>query len=146
MASTLAEQFITRQRTDNAFDSFYSSVVIDSKMVTAEPVLPRQRQPLKRINDSTSPHIFSIPKDYFRKRYFEVLDIIASELNSRFQQKQSIPMATALEEVLLDATHGFNDCDSWTLPDDLQLYEKYVDLKQLIIQLRMLPDLLSVRI
>ena len=85
MASSLAEQFISRQRTDNAFDSFYSSVVINSKMVTAEPVLPRQRRPPKRINDGTSPHTFSTPKDYFPKQYFEVLDIIASELNSRFQ-------------------------------------------------------------
>ena len=87
MASTLAEQFISRQRNDNAFDRFYSSVVIDSKMVTAEPVLPRQRRPPKRIDDGTSPHTFSTPKDYFQKQYFEVLDIIASELNSRFQQK-----------------------------------------------------------
>ena len=30
------------------------------------------------------------------------------------------------------------------LPDDLQLYEKDVDIKQLIAQLRMLPDLLRV--
>ena len=30
MASTLAEQFVNRQKTDKAFDSFYSSVVIDS--------------------------------------------------------------------------------------------------------------------
>ena len=142
MASTLAEQFVSRQRTDNAFDSFYSSVVIDSKKVTAEPVLPRQRRPPKRIDDGTSPHTFSTPKDYFRKQYFEVLDIIASELNSRFQQKRGIPMAVALEKVLLHATHGFDD--SWTLPDELQLYEKDVDLKQLIPQLRMLPDLLRV--
>lgn len=53
-------------------------------------------------------------------------------------------MAAALEKVLLDATHGFDDHDSWILPDDLQLYEKDVDLKQLITQLRMLPDLLRV--
>ena len=53
-------------------------------------------------------------------------------------------MAAALETVLLDATHGFDDCGSWILPDDLQLYEKDVDLKQLITQLRKLPDLLCV--
>ena len=53
-------------------------------------------------------------------------------------------MAAALEKFLLDATHGFDNRDSWTLPDDLQLYEKDVDLKQLITQLRMLPDLLCV--
>ena len=65
MASTLAEQFVNGQRTDKAFDSLYSSVVIDSKDVTTEPVLPRQRRPPKRIDDGTSPHTFSAPKDYF---------------------------------------------------------------------------------
>ena len=53
-------------------------------------------------------------------------------------------MAAALEKVLLDATHGFDDRDSWTQSDDLQLYEKHVDLKQLITHLKMLPDLLRV--
>ena len=38
-----------RQRTDKAFDNFYYSVVIDSKDVAAEPVLPRQRQPPKEL-------------------------------------------------------------------------------------------------
>ena len=82
MASTLAKQFIGRQRTDNAFDHFYSSVVIESKEVTAEPVVPRQRRLPKRIDDGTSAHTFSTPKDYFRKQYFEVMDIISSELSN----------------------------------------------------------------
>ena len=51
-------------------------------------------------------------------------------------------MVTILEKVLLHATHAIDD--SWTLPYDLQLYEKDVDLKQLTTQLRMLPGILCV--
>ena len=82
MASNLAKQFILRQRNDNAFDSFYSSVLTESKEVTAEPVLPRQRQPPKKIDNGTMAHTFNTPEDYYRKQYFEVMNIIASQLSN----------------------------------------------------------------
>ena len=55
-------------------------------------------------------------------------------------------MAAAQDKILLDAAEnkmqGF--IKSMMLPDDLHLYEKDADIKQLTAQLKMLPDLLRV--
>ena len=57
-----------------------------------------------------------------------------------------MPLAAALEKVLLDAAQnnlqGFNDLAM--LPNDLQLYVQDMDIKQLTVQPRMLPNLLRV--
>ena len=57
-----------------------------------------------------------------------------------------MPLAATLEKVLLDAAQnnlqGFNDLAM--LPNDLQLYVQDMDIKQLTVQPRMLPNLLRV--
>ena len=61
------------------YDTFYSQVVTESKDLTFDPVLPHQRRPPKRIDSGSASHVFSDPKSYFRKQYFEVLDTVTSE-------------------------------------------------------------------
>ena len=61
------------------------------------------------------------------------------ELKTRFQQERGIPVAAALEKVLLDSTQGlFNQA---SLPNQLDMYSKDVDNRRLVLQLQMLPDL-----
>ena len=45
-----------------------------------EPVLPRYRRPPRRLDDGVALHIFDTPQDYYRKQYFEALDLISEEL------------------------------------------------------------------
>ena len=136
-ASKLAVHFIERQRTDEAYDSFYTQVVAECKDITAEPALPRQRRPPRRLDSGATPHIFDNPKFYFRKHYFEVLDIISGELKHRFQQERGMPVAAALEKTLLDAAQNCFDA----LPSEIEMYNKDIDKQRLAIQLKMLPDL-----
>ena len=91
------------------------------------------------MDSGATPHIilFDNPKLYFRKHYFEVLDIISGELKHRFQQERGMPVAAALEKTLLDAAQNCFDA----LPSEIEMYNKDIDKQRLAIQLKMLPDL-----
>ena len=83
-AFQLAVSFLERQRTEEAFSSFYKSVLFESHDLTEKPVLPRQRRPPKRIDNGAAPHSFSNPESLYRQYYFEALDAVIQELKSRF--------------------------------------------------------------
>ena len=136
-AAKLAVHYMERQRSDAAYDSFYSYVLAKSESLTDQPTLPRQRRLPKRIDSGSTAHQFDNPKVYFKKQYFEVLDVITAELKRRFQQDRGMPIAALLEKTLLDAAKG-----SFSVyPNELQLYHNDVDNDRLIVQLKMLPDL-----
>lgn len=85
--------------------------------------------------------MFNTPQSYFRRQYFEVLDLLASELKRRFQQKQGLPVAAVLEKTLIDAANSSPD----QVSDDLQIYKNDLNLVRLQTQLHMLPDLIRTR-
>ena len=139
-AAALAKTFLEKQRTDDVYDTFYSQVVTESKDLTFDPVLPRQRRPPKRIDSGSASHVFSDPKSYFRKQYFEALDTVTSELKNRFCQERGMPVAARLEKVLIGAANGtFSDKD---LSGEIQMYSKDLDTTHLVTQLQMLPELI----
>ena len=146
MAAELMIQHLQQQRSDTSFDLFYSKVVEDSNELTSPPSLPRHRRPPRRVDDSTATaHEFATPEDYFRKQYFEVLDLLINELKRRFQQKRGMPVVTVLEKLLLDSANGKSTTGSGELPEELQLYKNDIDLAKLKLQLLMLPDLIRTR-
>ena len=51
---------LVRQRDDKAYNSFYSSMVVQAKEYTDDPVLPRYKRIPKRLDDG---------------QYYEVLDL-----------------------------------------------------------------------
>ncbi len=120
-ASRLAISFLERQRNDEAFDCFYSSVLLESRELTEEPVLPRQRHPPKRIDNGSSPHNFKDPKSLFKKDYYEALDITIQEL---FDQPRGMSTAAAIEKVLLTSANGAFP----GIPDELNLYGKDIQM------------------
>ena len=61
----MANNFLKRQRCDSAFNFFYEIVLKEAEDITNEPILPRQRQIPRRIDDGSPDHQFSCPKDYF---------------------------------------------------------------------------------
>ena len=81
------QSFLDRQRCDDAYGS-YSRIVAECEDLTYEPTLPHQRRPLRRIDDGAPAHVFDSPKSYFKKQYFEVLDLVSGELKHRFQQEE----------------------------------------------------------
>lgn len=106
-------------------------------------MLPRYRQPPRKLcHEGASGHAFTTPDSYFRQQYYEVIDLLSSELKRRFQQKRGVPIAAMIENVLIHAT---NQTDIGDLPAEIKMYENNVDLVKLKIQLQMLPDLLRTR-
>ena len=82
-AVNLASAFYMRQRTHEAFNRIYNSVVETAKhLVIGEPQLPRNRRPPARIDAGSHPHRFSSP-DYYRQLYFQACDLLLRELTNR---------------------------------------------------------------
>ena len=135
--SKLAVSFLDRQRCDDAYDSFYSCIVAECEDFTDEPTLPRQRRPPRRIDDGAPAHVFDSPKSYFKKQYFEVLELVSGELKHLFQQEGGMPVAAVMEKLLLDAAQNIGVTD---LPSELDVY-KDLDKQRLTIQLRIVPEL-----
>ena len=135
-AVTVTQAFIQRQRSDEAFDSFFKSVIEASKDLTEGPQLPRQRRLPKRLGGGDIEHAFESPSEYYRKRYFEVLDLLNNELTRRFDQSD-FGVVMDMEKLLVAAASG----KQVTLPSSVtSLYAKDFDLDSLRVQLSMLPD------
>ena len=67
-------------------------------------LLPRARRPPRRIDSDGEPHIFETPLEYYRKTYFEVIDVVVNELVRRFDQA-SLKIPLANERLLLQAAN-----------------------------------------
>ena len=120
-AAEVAIRYLERQRTDEAFTSFYSQVVSQAKDLTNPPTLPRYRNPPRNLDNGSHSHKFTDPVDYFRIQYFELLDVLINELKRRFQQKRGIPIAALIEKTLIDHSNGTSDNTSNLMSDlDLQ--------------------------
>uniref|UniRef100_A0A1X7VKZ7 Uncharacterized protein n=1 Tax=Amphimedon queenslandica TaxID=400682 RepID=A0A1X7VKZ7_AMPQE len=61
--------FLNRLRSDSAFNSFYDLVVKDAQTFTNEPTVPRKQG-----------HLYASPSVYYRKQYFEVLDLLVAKI------------------------------------------------------------------
>ena len=85
--------------------------------------------------------MFATPQSYFRRQYYEALDLVTNELKRRFQQKGGLPVAAVIEKTMLAAAGGSLE----QVPDDFQIYKGDLDLARLHIQLQMLPDLIRTR-
>ena len=141
-AADLAVKFLERLRVDSSFDEFYSQVVEASKDLTSLPTLPRYRNPPRKPGDvGAASHKFITPQSYFRRQYFEALDLLISELKRRFQQRRGLPVAAGIEKMLLAAANGNPE----QVPDELQIYKNDLHLARLQVQLQMLPDLIHTR-
>lgn len=77
-----------------------------------------------------------IPSTYYRKQYFEVLDLRNSELSRRFDQSD-FGVVVDMEKMLVTAASG----KEVTLPSSItSLYAEEFDFDKLRAQLSMLPD------
>ena len=138
-ASSLSESYLRKQRSDSAYDVFYDNILKESQNLTAEPVLPRQRKLPKRLDNGADSYEFQSPKDYFRQKYFEVLDIVTNEINRRFDQRDFC-VASDLEKMIIDAANGNVN----TIPETVRsMYEKDLDMSRLFTHLNMLPDIVK---
>ena len=138
-AVNAAKRFLERQRDDLAFKSFYSSVVEEARELTSEPTLPRQRHIPCRKNDGAPNHQFQSPEDFFRKQYYEVLDLLISEITQRFNQP-AFSVLQEMERMIIDSCNGKTHVMSSNFE---VLYTDCLDMSKLKSQLALLPDVLK---
>ena len=139
-ASALAVNYLQKQIEESAYNTFYDTVVLESKDLTADPVLPRQRRPPRRIDDGSAPYTFPNPKTFFKQMYNEALDIVITELKDWFHQTRGMPIALSIEKVLLDSANGVFLKE---IPDELHIYNKDIQMDRLLIQLQILRDMIK---
>ena len=75
-------------RSDPNFEFFWQKVTkLTAELDVDEPALPRQRKRPRKYEDGTGEaHFSENVKDFFRRIYFEALDLVISGINSRFDQ------------------------------------------------------------
>ena len=138
-AVSAAKRFLERQRDDLAFKSFYSSVVREAHELTGEPMLPRQRRIPCRVDDGAPNHHFESPEDFFWKQYFEVLDLLVSEITQHFNQP-ALSILQEIEGMIIDSCNGKTHVMSSNFE---VLYADCLEIPKLISQLSLLPDVLK---
>ena len=136
-AAAQTKHFFSRQRSDGAFKEFFQATSKEAENLTQPPVLPRQRQVPRRIDDGAQAHQFTTVEDYFRKQYFEVLDLLSGELDNRFQQP-SFKFLQEMECILIKSCNG--ECIKPS-EEFCSMYGKDLQIDRLSSQLNMLPDL-----
>ena len=93
----LAIKFLRDQGDESVFESFLGQVIECATVLTNEPTLPRYARQSSR---------FDSPKAYFRKDYYDVLDLLCGELSNCFQQKRDMPIVVEVEKLLLNAVNA----------------------------------------
>ena len=136
-AARATAAFYERQRNPAAFARFYEEAVAESEDKTEPPVLPRYRRKPKKIDDGEPEHRFTNVEDYYRQQYIEIMETMAGELKSRFEQKD-LKVVLELESILIKAANGEKPEIS---RDVKSLYANDLDFDRLKNQLSMLPDL-----
>ena len=82
---------------DTCFDRFYDAICQDSKDLTGEPCLPRQRKIPRRYDEGGQAHQYEEPKARYRHAYFETLELAAGEVEKRFNHEDICTINTFAE-------------------------------------------------
>ena len=139
-AVKVTQSFFKRQRNDDSFNRFYDNVVkLARDLKIGSPILPRYRQPSRRLDSGSQPHQFQTPKEYFRQQYFVGCDLLICELTDRFNQEEFMTPVQALEILLLKSANGETiDKELQTVRDSV--YKDDFDFDKLGRQLCVLVD------
>ena len=133
------------QRSDAVFDEFYDSIVVLSAGKTSDAQAPKVRKAKKLFDatNSAAAHVYAAPKDYFRHKYYEAVDVVIGELERRFDRSSSSQVVVMeIEHLLLDAANG-KQIDE--IPTYVKtLYKTDLDKPRLHAQLGMLRDVIRV--
>ncbi|KAF3859972.1 hypothetical protein F7725_000227 [Dissostichus mawsoni] len=141
-AVQMLQTHYTNLRSTEAFHSIFEDAqrTTMNDLVHAPALPPRRRAP-RRYDDGDAPHQWENPEDYFRSQFFEVVDLLTSELTRRFNQP-TLLLLMSMEQVLLTAVNrGFG---SINIPQNLvDMYTGDVDMERLSTQLSLFPAVLQ---
>ena len=95
-------------RNERDFDLFWCKVLKNNieKLDVNEHSLPRQRKVPRRFEIGESePSFSSTPKQYYRRVYYEALDLVTNAITDRFNQP-GFRVYRKTQDLLLKAVHG----------------------------------------
>ena len=87
--AVLTKEVLKKIRDDMSFNSFYDAVLLKSKNYPSmtEPMLPRRTRAPRRIEIGTGdPTYPATARDYYRRIYFEAIDLMVNAIDQRFDQ------------------------------------------------------------
>jgi hypothetical protein len=148
-AAELAVDKFKSVRTEEGYEYFWLSVL--RKQVSAGvdvPKIPRLRKPPHRLDQGAHPVAYSDPKDYYRRIFFEAIDLAAVSLSERFHT-EGVAILQKIENLLVASSTLRKEIG--TLPEELQNsmqelcknYPKDIDEPLLAKELTMLPNIVS---
>ena len=92
----------------------------------------------RRIDTGADCFYHETPRDYFRQKYFEVLDNVCNEISLRFNQKDFSIVADLEQNLMILAAANRQE---FVIPNSVEdLCKGDLDLDKLPIHLRMIPD------
>lgn len=106
---------LNRLCTDQRFTSFFSSVKEECVTRCDQPVLPRQRQLPRRMDDGAAQVTFNTVECYHRKEYLEAIDVVKGDLERWFMQKKFL-IAQKIEKMLIESANG----RAFAIPDEVK--------------------------
>ena len=117
--ANLSMQTLQRMRDEETFNLFWTMVQqLASKYDVGEPNLPRRRKVPRHLEvGSTEPEHPSSPKEYYKRIYYEALDLAINCIRSRFDQP-GYTMYKNLETLLVIAANGKDFDEHFTLVTD----------------------------
>lgn len=75
-------------RDDSKFEILWNEIIPQANHLDVEkPLLPRLRRMPRRYDEGSNPHLFECEESFFRKVYFEILDMCINGINARFNTK-----------------------------------------------------------
>ena len=142
-------------RTDEAADLFFESVLVKASKheFIEDPVLPRKRKnpDYRSLNDSFQVEGYSSnaeayhsisPKDEFRVKYFEALDLITASIKSRFTQP-SFKAFSNMELFLIQSVAGQGFVDEEIVEFITKTYGDDLDINALQVETAVLGTILG---
>ena len=112
--ATVTLACLKEERNDEHFNSLWLDLLTKcSEFGVEEPTLPRKLRTPNRLDEaSTNTHRDDTPRDMYRRLYFEVVDKLIGEIESRFDSP-TFSLYSKVETVLVKAATGEQ------IPDDL---------------------------
>ncbi len=88
------------QRTEEAFTVYTSATDLVTSLEIEPIKMPHLRKPQRRHAGPAEPYVPSTDQEYYRVQFFQVLDIVTTQLTKRFEQ-EGLQHLVKLEKVLL---------------------------------------------
>ena len=139
----LTKDVLQKMRNDTSFRSFYDVVLLKSKShpSMSGPMLRRRTRAPRRIEIGTGEPIYpATAQDYYRRIYFEAIDLMMNAIDERFDQP-SFDTYAKMESLLIKTLNSQDKSEELKFME--KLFNDVVNISVLTAQMEILQVLLK---